>query len=389
MPYAAASSKSADLDAAVQSVCDVVRRGLGGKVPDLTFMFVSREHEAGFDDLARLVNDLLGSRVLLGCTAESIVSGHEEIESGPALCLWSAQLPGATLEPFHAEFAATADGLVTTGIPSSPPEGDGVARAAFVLGEPFSSAPKSIIDRFADDFPGVPLIGGMASGGQAEGENCLFLNSDRVLHGAVGVLVGGDVRIRTVVSQGCRPIGSPYVVTRAERNVVYELGGHPPMDRLSQIVPDLSERDRKLIRRGLHLGVAINAYRDSFGRGDFLISNVIGARPDDGVIAIGGPIRAGQTVQFHVRDEEAADVDLVELLDRDRADHAALPAAGLLFSCNGRGTRLFSQPHHDALAVQSHAGPIPLAGFFAQGEIGPVGGRNHLHSFTACLALFE
>ena len=33
--------------------------------------------------------------------------------------------------------------------------------------------------------------------------------------------------------------------------------------------------------------------------------------------------------------------------------------------------------------------PVPLAGFFANGEIGPIGDEGFVHGQTACLALFR
>jgi small ligand-binding sensory domain FIST len=161
------------------------------------------------------------------------------------------------------------------------------------------------------------------------------------------------------------------------------------MQRLRELFDTLSDRDSELVRLGLHLGLVMNEYKETFERGDFLISNVVGADPGTGSIAIGTPVRVGQTVRFHVRDAETADEDLQSLLEADRSANASPPQAALLFSCNGRGTRLFANAHHDATAVQKIAGPLPLAGFFAQGEMGPIGGRNYLHGFTASIALFE
>ncbi len=246
-----------------------------------------------------------------------------------------------------------------------------------------------MIDRFADELPDVPLLGGMASGGSGPGMNRLFLNEKSIPHGAVGAVVRGGPRIRSVVSQGCRAIGTHYVVTKADQNIIHELGGASPIRRLRALLPTLTERDRRLIRGGLHLGIVMNEYQDTFARGDFLISNVMGMDADEGSIAIGNRVSVGQTVQFHVRDAEAADEDLVQLLEEDRAATPNPPQAALLFSCNGRGTRLFPEPNHDAATIQAKVGPIPLAGFFAQGELGPVGRKNHIHGFTASIALFE
>jgi len=389
MSYAAGYSKAPELSATLDAICDEVAAGLNGTSPDISFLFVSHAHAERFEQLASLVCEKIGSRVLLGCTGETIVGGGEEIESGPAISLWGGVLPGAEIEPFHIQFSKTADGIVCSGFPTILTEGETDVRAVFILGEPFSAVPNSMIDRFADELPGVPIIGGMASGGAGPGTNCLFLNSESTRYGAVGAVVGGGPRIRSVVSQGCRPIGTHYVLTKADQNILYELGGVPPMQRLQELLPTLTERDQRLIKSGLHLGIVMNEYQGTFARGDFLISNVIGAGADDGSIVIASQVRVGQTVQFHVRDAEAADEDLVQLLKQDQNANPNLPQAALLFSCNGRGTRLFLEPNHDAGTIQEKVGPIPLAGFFAQGELGPVGGKNHIHGFTASIALFE
>ncbi len=220
------------------------------------------------------------------------------------------------------------------------------------------------------------------------GENRLLLGANEIESGAVAVLVHGAVNVTSVVSQGCRPIGQPFVVTKAERNVVVELGGRPALAQLQELFEKLSPEEQQLARGGLHVGQVIDEYRDEFERGDFLVRNVQGVDPKNGAIAIGDWVRAGRTVQFHVRDAATADEDLDALLSAVRAGSCGRLRGALLFTCNGRGTRLFDQPHHDAAAVARHWPDLPAAGFFAQGEIGPIGGKNFVHGFTASIALF-
>jgi small ligand-binding sensory domain FIST len=168
---------------------------------------------------------------------------------------------------------------------------------------------------------------------------------------------------------------------------VFELGGRAPLTILKELYASLGPEDQRMMQSGLHMGRVTNEYQDTFRRGDFLVRNVIGVDGETGAIAIGDYVRVGQTVQFHLRDAASADEDLHELLASVQQDGGA--SAALLFTCNGRGARLFGEPHHDAGAVRGELGPVPVAGFFAQGEIGPVGGRNFLHGFTASLAVFE
>jgi small ligand-binding sensory domain FIST len=273
------------------------------------------------------------------------------------------------------------DAPQVAGWPSSLPfEPQGV----LLVADPFTTPVEQLIKGLAEAQPGLMVLGGMASAARGPGGNRLVLGDQVHTTGAVGALIGPGARLSAVVSQGCRPIGRPLVVTKAERNVIYELAGQPALERLLEMVKDgMSERDVRLINQGLHMGFVIDEHQIEFGQGDFLVRNVLGADQSNGAIAVGDLVEVGTTVQFHVRDAESADEDLRHLLASRQADGA------LLFTCNGRGTRLFPEPNHDAEVVGDLLSEPPLAGFFAAGELGPVGGRNFLHGFTASLALFE
>lgn len=389
MPFAAGSSVQAELPVAVAEACRQIVPQLAGARADLTFVFATHDYQGEWELLPALLQAALPTRCLLGCSAEGVIVNARELETGPALVVWSAALPSTELLPFRVEFERTPDGILCTGVPEWQETDPQTIRAVFALGEPYTCAPQSFLERLQDELPGVPIIGGMASGAAGPGENRLFFSTETVMEGAVAVALRGGPAVRTLVSQGCRPIGAPFVVTRAEQNVIAELGGRPALERLREVYEQLSPHDKELLSSGVHVGLAINEYRDRFAHGDFLIANVLGARRDSGAIAIGNLVRVGQTVQFHVRDAASADDDLQNMLAQQRRRQTVAPAGALLFSCNGRGRKLFRIPHHDAATVQAALGPLPLAGFFANGELGPVGGRNYIHGFTASLALFE
>jgi small ligand-binding sensory domain FIST len=358
----------------------------------LAVVFVSHHHGPRYGRFAESLCKYLGTETLIGCTGESIVGGDREIEEGPAISLWLAHLPRTRVSPLRLEFERTPDGGLFTGLPS-PVEEKPSPGTMLLLGEPFSFPADALLERLQDDEPGLPVIGGMASGAHEPGANKLILGPREYDRGAVAVRIAGPARIDSLVSQGCRPIGPQYVVTKAERNLLLGLGGKPPLEQFRQVYQELPTSEQALVQRGLHVGVVTNEYQETFSRGDFLVRNVVGADPETGAIGIGDYVRVGQTVRFHLRDAASADDDLRELLagyQRDTIQSAEeAPIGALLFTCNGRGTRLFDQPDHDARAVQSSLGSLPLAGFFAQGEIGPVGGRNFVHGFTASMAIFR
>ncbi|MEQ8791363.1 MAG: FIST N-terminal domain-containing protein [Pirellulaceae bacterium] len=384
--FASAVSTQSDWREAVRDVCGEVCDAIGSP-PDLAVLFVSADRAAECDALARQAAEQLGGSQLIGCTGESIVGVRQEIEGASAVSLWAAKLAETTIRTMHLKFERSSEGGVIVGWPDDLPEPWPEGAALLLLGDPFSFPADALMERLNEDRPGVPVIGGMSSGGAAPGENRLLLGDGCHAEGAVVAMIHGGVRVRSLVSQGCRPIGTHLVVTKAERNVIHELGGRPALLRLKELFDTLPTREQEMVQRGLHVGRVVSEYQDHFQQGDFLVRNVMGIDPDNGSIAMGDYIRAGQTVQFHIRDANSADQELRQLLSRAKAD--AAPAGALLFTCNGRGTRLFPEPHHDASAIADALGEIPLAGFFAAGELGPVAGENFMHGFTASLALFE
>ncbi len=388
MHFAAAGSQEPDLATAISAAARTLIPNLGGNAVDLTVAFVSHHHQQQFSQVAARIQAELPSRVLLGVTAETVICGDREWETGPAIALWSASLPEYELRPFQVAFESTPDGVISTGIPDDLADDASRTRGILTLGEPYSSAPHALIERFADDCPGVPVVGGMASGASGPNENRLFFKDAEVMEGAIGVALLDGPPLRTMVSQGCRPIGEPFVVTKAEKNIILELGGLPSLARIQEVYQATPATDRKLLENGLLVGVAMTELRDSFRQGDFLVANVLGADRGSGAIAAGLPVRIGQTVQFHIRDAESADQDLAMMLQQVRCPGEARPAAGLLFSCNGRGSRMFPGLHHDAVAIQKELGPLPLAGMFAAGEIGPIGKHTYLHGYTASALFF-
>jgi small ligand-binding sensory domain FIST len=389
MPFAAALVTGPDTLAAAGELCGAVR-GRSAAPPDLVFVFFSPHHAAACQSLGRAIRDELGPRCLIGCVAESVIGNSREVEEDPAVSLWAAWWGSrVSVDPFHLTLERTADGPSLMGWPDAIVDADSEKSTLLMLGDPFSVPTDLLLQRVNEDHPGLRVVGGMASGIHAAGECRLLLGDAIHREGAAGVLLQGPIGLRPVVSQGCRPIGRPFVVTKGEENVILQLGGRPPLAILQELWQSLDDQEKKLFQQGLHVGRVINEYQGDFQRGDFLIRNVIGLDRTTGALAITDRVRVGQTLQFQVRDAATADEDLHALLQLDISAHAKPPAGALLFSCNGRGKRLFGVPDHDAATLRAEAGDIPVAGFFAQGELGPVGGQNFIHGFTASVALFE
>jgi small ligand-binding sensory domain FIST len=378
MRIGAALSTDPDPANATAEAVEEAQSRLGGANVSLALIVASRHHGHSAEVASEALRVKAGPERVIGCVAETVVGGDREVEGGPAVAVWLASLP-QPVETFHMEFVHTSEGGVLAGHRFEE-AGPG---PYLLIGDPFSFPTDLLLGHVNERVPGTVVMGGMASGGMGPGDTRLFVD-DRVAEtGAVGVRMPG-IRIRALVSQGCRPIGNVYAVTRAEGNVIHEMGGRPPLQRLQELVETLPPEDRELVGRGLLVGRVIDEYKAEVGRGDFLIRGVVGVDTQSGALAVGDRIEVGETIQFHVRDAGTADEDLRTLLERE-----AGPAAGaLLFTCNGRGSRLFSVLDHDASLVSEKLGGLPMAGFNCAGEIGPVGGKNFLHGFTASIALF-
>ena len=376
--FGAGISTSPDPRGAAIDAAMAARDGGPAEAPSLAVVFASPHHAEAAAVVVEALHEAAGPATLIGCVGEAVVGGAREVEEDPAISVWLGWLPGE-LRSYHATFTPSDEGGAFVGFP----EGD-AGKVHLLVADPFSFPADRFLEELDERQPGTLVIGGMASGALRPGESRLFLGREVLGEGAVGVRLPADVDVRAVVSQGCRPIGPPLVVTRARANVIEELAGRPPLERLREIWAASDERDRRLLSSGLHIGRVIDERKEELERGDFLIRAVLGADRETGSLVVGDLVSVGETVRFHVRDAESADEDLRLLLD----GLGEAPAGGLLFTCNGRGSRLFPGPDHDASLVASRLGAPPVAGFFCAGELGPVGPRTFLHGFTASLALF-
>jgi small ligand-binding sensory domain FIST len=342
-------------------------------------LFATAAHLDALDDVAATVQDVVDPRAFIGAAANAVLGGQRGVEDEPGLALWAARLDGAPT-PVHLTVDTAEDGWSLSGWPG---EASASARSLILLADPFSFPVVDVVRSLQQSRPDLAVIGGLASAANGPGGNRLVIGGRVATSGAVGVLLAQDVAPRTVVSQGCRPVGRPLVVTRAERNQILELAGQPALERLVEMIQALPSRERELVASGgLHCGLVIDESKLDFERGDFLIRAVLGADRERGAVAIGEVVPVGATVQFQVRDADTAGEDLRALLAGTTAE------AALVFTCNGRGAAMFGDADHDARLVGDVVSGA-IAGMFCAGELGPVAGRNAVHGFTASIALFS
>ena len=376
------STASDSRDAAIEAGV-AARVALGGEPCDLAIVFASGLHLGVPETLLEAVHEALMPEQLVGCGAGGVIGHHREIEEGTAVSVWAANLGDGSAVAFHAAVEELEEGAgALTGMPDL----DGAA-GAILLADPATFPTDAVLRFLSDATPMISVLGGLASGRTGDGA-VLFLGDDVVSEGAVGVRFDG-IEMLPCVSQGATPIGPELTITAAEGNVIEELAGRPALMTLRETIEALPASELEMVEGGLLVGIVVDANKPEYVQGDFLVRGLVGADPASGNVAVAADVHPGQVVRLHARDALSADRDLREALAMQMtALGGRAPAGALLFACNGRGRDMFSQPHHDADALAEALLDAPTAGFFAAGEIGPVGGEHFLHSFTATIAVF-
>lgn len=353
----------------------------GAPPTDLVLLFASPAYADELPRLVRVAYRESGASVLVGCSAQGVIGSAREVEGRPALSLLRLALPGTRLE--SARFTqADLEAEAPFGDPAQSPNG------WLVFADPFHLDCEALLGRLQRDYPDASVVGGLASGAIRARSTAVFLNGEVYEDGAVGVSFSGPAQLRAIVSQGCTPIGEPWIITDAQHNILKRVGNRPAYEVLIETVRALPPEAQRRVRGNLFVGLAMDEYRESFQRGDYLVRNLVGADPEKGLLAVGAHLRVGQTLQFQLRDRATAHEDLQALLAAAAADLGGQrPLAALLCACNGRGVGLFGEPDHDARTLAALFGPLPVAGLFCSGEIGPVGRKLFLHGYTASIAL--
>jgi len=380
MPFASALSEHPIASQATGEVTGAVLEAIGD-CPDLVMVMATRAHAGALEDIAGTVSAVLHPLVVMGSAVESAVGTGREVGGTPALSLWAGRVGPLAQVVLRATRLAD-DSWHFAGWP----ERLGFEPTALVLlADPFTFPAGEFLQWLDGVQPGLPVVGGTASGGRGPGGSRLLVGDRVVTTGAVGALIGPGVDLRTIVSQGCRGYGDSLTVTRSDRNVIHEVAGVPAMECMVGQIHDNLEPDEiaGIGSNGLLLGRLIDEYLVEPGPGDFLIRNVVGVDRTTGAVAVDDRVPLGSTVRFHLRDDRTAHHELHQLLEGQRAD------AAMLFTCRGRGAKFFDVAHHDARALQRAFGPVPVGGCSAAGEIGPVGGQNFVHGFSATAALFR
>src|SRR5213594_2508711 len=369
-------------NAALEASLEAIERS-GAARADLALVFVTGDAHSRAHALLHAVRRVTGAPVVLGCDGVGVLTEKREVEGESAVAVLVVRSERLVATPFLLEGQGERPDLGTElaeRIGATVAEGGCV----LVLPDAIGCNPTALLTELHDALGFVPVLGAVAAGGPM----FELYNTDAVEGALVGVALSGLAPV-IGVTQGCTPIGEPYVITHAEANVIQRIGSRPALEMLTEAIranPDIEARIR---RAGVFAGLAMDPAKSPLERGDFLVRNLVGADQSSGALAVAERVRVGQTVQFQIRDAEASREDLREMLDElvERLN-GRRPAFGCYCDCAGRGRGLFGVPDHDVTLIRERLGEFPLVGFFGNGEFAPIGRQNFFHNYTGALVVF-
>jgi len=383
------ASSNPDPDEAVAELFEGVEEN-----PGLAFLFVGQPHGSSFKSIVRRVYEKLGPDTrLLSLLAGGVVGGGAELDepSKPSMSLLAGVLPEEAdfeLFDFNELTKPPPD-------PSSPYwsklVGDQKHRSTILIVDPWSPFEK-ILEGLSNN---EAVVAGGISVPTGAGPTVGIDGKALPQGSAVGVCFKSGVGLQTIVAQGCRPVGPTYTITACEQNCILELDSNPALQTLEQMANSAPIEEQRKISSSLVCGIASSSHED-----DYLVRQILGFAPSQNGIAIGGSIKVGDKFRFHVRDKAAAQEDLRLMMKRAKTErlfdeNVGQPVAALQISCVARGRGLFGTRNVDLESIQELL-EGPVGGFYANGEIGPVGIAGFsstsdegafLHGFTTVAAL--
>lgn len=365
-----------------------MREKLQGNV-SLGLVFVTPKFFNDAEKLLEIIRIYGRTPVLAGCSSTGLISNGNEIEDDDGFVVGLYHLPGAIVKGFFISnedvYSAQNSDFWYQKLGLQCDESNGW----LAFSDPFQFDSESWLQQWNLTFKNSPITGGIAGGIIKEKETQLYLDGEVLNGGCVAVSISGDVELKVVVSQGAKPIGESWTITKANQNIIFEIANMPAFDILVETFSKFPYKEQKKVIQNLLIGLAINEYREEFKCGDFIIRNLLGGDPKTGILAIGGRPRTGQSIQFQQRDPVVATQEIEELLwEFKQSIQKVENYGGCLFCCTGRGSSMFNEPCHDAKRVQKILGAMPVSGAFCNGEFGPVQNINCLHGYSASIALF-
>lgn len=365
--YRLAHASGDDPRHVLESCC----RQLGAEGHTLGFLYVTSPLARSFGDIVDELGQQTGIKDWVGTVGYGICATSTEYFEQPAIVAMTCRFAPSgyrVLGPVR-----DADAIET-------PVGTAAASALVGIahGDPRSPSLMETVAGIAERH-GTYLVGGLSSAEQLFPQ---VAGSELTEGGVSGVLLTDTNRqISVGLTQGCSPIGPAHEVTEVQDQIVVTLDGRPAYEVLREDCGAAEDDDPRRWLVNMHAAIPV----PGSDKADYVVRNLAGIDPERGLVAIAEHLSEGDRVMFVRRDRASAERDLERMLADMKKRAGTPPKAGLYFSCLARGPNLFSTKAHEMKAIEQAFGPIPIAGFFGNGEIA----NNRVYGYTGVLTLFS
>ncbi len=352
----------------------------GGKV---ALLFATSHYQDRYAEIRDRVAELTGAAAVVGCTAPGVLTEAGEVEKGPGVAVLLLGGDGLTARPFfhrHLQGDATEVGRALA-------EGSSRGDLALLFPDGHTTPPHSLLAGAEEENPHLVLVGGASVDDGTLGRALQFAGSDLGSLSLSAVVLGGNLKVDTGISQGCHPLSPAFLITRGHENTVEELEGRPALDVLAEVARKAFGDDLPQAGGRLFVGLCPGSGTRP-ARGEYLSRNLIGVEASTRSFSIGDRVIAGQRLLFTLRDGTHARTDLngmlLEMTTRLRGQQ---PAFGVYMNCTARGIGLYDVPDMDTSILSAYLPGVPLAGIFGGYEMGPLLGGSRVHLYSGVLAL--
>jgi len=357
--------------------------------PTFAQLFTTPECSRHAKDIMEIVQIYAHAPTIVGCSASGLIADQQEIEGEAGFCIALHHFPETQVRALHLPLHLfdTPQRVEQLRTALGPAPQDVNAWTLFASSESIGS--EAWLPDWDQATERHTTIGGFACADPNGNESTLYLNGAVLTEGAVALGLEGAVTIEPLVSQGCRPVGSPWIITQAHDNVIHQIGNRPILEVLRDTLENMSHKEQQQARGNIFIGLVLDEYKNNFRAGDFLVRNLAAIDPKTGAVAIATPLRIGQNLQFQIRDATTASADFEQHLQaKAKALSGRAIYGSCLCDCIGRGTSLYGVPDHDVGIIHDIYPDLPIVGLFCNGEFGPSKNRTLLHGYAASLGLF-
>jgi len=376
--------RSADAAAAAASAAI---EPLAGRRPDWCVAFVTGDHAGRMPSLLAALANAAGTPYVAGCSAAGVMAGAREVEGGSAVAVLAVASDTIRGTPFL--FHDDGDHGLTAGtrIGQRLSTSRGTDDLVLLWPDPLQIRPDRLLQGIGAALGPICAAGGAASiAGTAE-DTFQFSGTQLAVGAIAGMRLSGDFRYQVAVSQGCRPLCEPLLVTRSHENLILEIEGKPALDALrEQVAAELADVSGMVGQ--LFVGLLPDLESGAVRPGEYLVRNIVAADPDTGVLGIADAVEEGQRILFARREPTSAREELAAAIERVRPSRTGLDYRfGLYFNCVARGRSLYGKENVDSALLAAGLPEVPLLGFFSNAELAPLRGVNHLFTYSGVLVL--